>query len=236
METKKLAAVDAHHHLWDLETNHYPWLTPSPEGGPLPDFEKLCQNYLLADFRADCANQHIVKSVHVQAEHDEEDPVRETAWLQAVADDPASCGFPHAIVAGANLERDDVEGVLVASGERDPVRARAVVNAAGLAADAVAARAGFDVDACGYRLHPCKGDYFALAPGVSLRLGSLVYPVPAEAGLGVHATLDLAGRIRFGPDAHYVERLDFGVDAAKAGAFADEEGIFLIFFLIGGSH
>ena len=80
----------------------------------------------------------------------------------------------------------------------------AVVNAAGLAGDVLAERAGFDVDALGYRLHPCKGDYFALAPGAPLALSRLVYPVPAGPGLGVHATLDLGGRIRFGPDAEYV--------------------------------
>ena len=84
--------IDAHHHLWDLEENHYPWLTPNPETDPFPNFADLCQNYLLEDFRADCANQNIVKSVHVQAEHDEDDPVRETAWLQKIADDPSSGG------------------------------------------------------------------------------------------------------------------------------------------------
>ena len=47
----------------------------------------------------------------------------------------------------------------------EAISAAAVVNAAGLDSDGLAARAGFDVDACGYRLHPCKGDYFSLAPG-----------------------------------------------------------------------
>jgi L-2-hydroxyglutarate oxidase LhgO len=53
-----------------------------------------------------------------------------------------------------------------------------------------------------------------------VRVERLVYPVPAGAGLGVHATLDLAGRIRFGPDAHYVTELHYDVDPAKAGDFA----------------
>ena len=107
-----------------------------------------------------------------------------------------------------------------ATGERSRFACAAVVNAAGLAADALAERAGFDVDARGYRIRPCKGDYFALAPRAPLRLASLVYPLPVGAGLGVHATLDLGGRIRFGPDAEYVERLDYAVDPAKAPAFA----------------
>lgn len=107
-----------------------------------------------------------------------------------------------------------------ADGGAAAVHCAAVVNAAGLAADAVAALPGLDVDACGYRQHPCKGDYFALAPGAPLRVARLVYPVPAGAGLGVHATLDLGGRIRFGPDATYVDRVEYGVDPAKAEAFA----------------
>lgn len=106
-------------------------------------------------------------------------------------------------------------------GEHSEVGCAAVVNAAGLAGDAVAALVGIDVDARGYRLHPCKGDYFALAPGASLSLSSLIYPVPAGPGLGVHATLDLGGRIRFGPDATYVDSLDYGVDAAHGPDFAE---------------
>lgn len=103
----------------------------------------------------------------------------------------------------------------------------AVVNAAGLAADQIAALAGIDVDARGYRLHPCKGDYFALAPGAPLRLAQLVYPVPVQAGLGVHATLDLGGRIRFGPDTEYVRTLVYDIDPAKAEAFAAAAGRYL---------
>lgn len=107
-----LPAVDAHHHLWDLKANSYPWLTPGDAPSPFPGFEKLCRDYLVSDFRADGARQAIVKSVHVQAEHDEADPVRETAWLQSVADAPASGGFPHAIVAFADLSESGVERIL----------------------------------------------------------------------------------------------------------------------------
>jgi len=105
-------------------------------------------------------------------------------------------------------------------GERSSIGAAAVVNAAGLASDVLAERAGFDVDACGYRLHLCKGDYFSLAPGAPVGVRRLVYPVPAAVGLGVHATLDLGGRIRFGPDAEYVAEIRYDVDPAKAADFA----------------
>jgi L-2-hydroxyglutarate oxidase LhgO len=49
----------------------------------------------------------------------------------------------------------------------------------------------------------------------------LVYPVPHHdlAGLGVHATLDLGGRLRFGPDTEYVDRIDYSVNSEKADIF-----------------
>lgn len=108
----EIAAVDAHHHLWDLGVRHYSWLHPNPAGDPFPNFEQLCRDYTIEDYREDCREENIAKSVHLQAEHDADDPVRETIWLQAIADDPKSAGFPHAIVAGADLARDDIEGVL----------------------------------------------------------------------------------------------------------------------------
>ena len=116
--------------------------------------------------------------------------------------------------------------VLVA-GERQSLVASAVVNAAGLAADRVAALAGLDVDRLGYRIHPCKGDYFVLAPGSPLRVARPVYPLPSGPGLGVHATVDLDGRIRFGPDAEYVPEPRLDVDPAKAHAFARQAGRWL---------
>ena len=46
-----------------------------------------------------------------------------------------------------------------------------------------------------------------------------MYPTPQQAGLGVHATLDLAGTTRFGPDVEWVNTPDFDVDASRARHF-----------------
>lgn len=112
--------------------------------------------------------------------------------------------------------RVEIEGEV-----REAIDAGCVVDAAGLAADALASRAGLDVDGLGWRIFPCKGDYFGLAAGSRVRLSRLVYPVPQQAGLGIHATLDLAGRVRFGPDTEYVDALDYQVDPAKAPVFRE---------------
>ena len=96
-----------------------------------------------------------------------------------------------------------------------------VVNAAGLEADTVAALAGIDVDAAGYRLHWWKGSYFAVSGPAARLVSRLVYPVPTHVSLGVHAVLGLDGRLRFGPDVENLpdRRLDFSVDEAKREAF-----------------
>ena len=103
-------------------------------------------------------------------------------------------------------------------GGREQLRARWLVNAAGLGADRVAALAGVS----SYRLHWCRGDYFAVSGGRGLT-SRLIYPVPQPqmTSLGVHLTLDLAGEVRLGPDVTYVERDRPvpDVDPAKAPLF-----------------
>lgn len=111
--------------------------------------------------------------------------------------------------------------VVGATGDAESaVTTRLVVNAAGLAADSVAERMGLPVEALGLRQHPCKGDYFALAPAAPRPECPLIYPVPSGPGLGVHLTTDLSGRVLAGPDATFVEALDYAVDDSKAEAFA----------------
>jgi L-2-hydroxyglutarate oxidase LhgO len=91
-------------------------------------------------------------------------------------------------------------GFVLETGGSESLRLRAsmVINAAGLwAPEVAAALAGFPAS----RLpatHQAKGSYYALA-GRS-PFSHLVYPLPEIGGLGVHLTLDLAGRARFGPD------------------------------------
>jgi L-2-hydroxyglutarate oxidase LhgO len=96
-----------------------------------------------------------------------------------------------------------------------------IVNAAGLEADTVAALAGIDIAAAGYRLHWWKGSYFAVSGPRARITARLVYPVPTHVSLGVHAVLGLDGRLRFGPDAeHLADRIaDYRVDEAKLATF-----------------
>ncbi len=108
-------------------------------------------------------------------------------------------------------------------GERSSITSELVINAAGLHADLVAAMAGIDIDAAGYRQVYAKGSYFAVAPAKSRLISRLVYPVPAKESLGVHALIDWGGRLKFGPDIEYLPDrvLDYSVSEQKRAAFAE---------------
>jgi L-2-hydroxyglutarate oxidase LhgO len=99
------------------------------------------------------------------------------------------------------------------------LQCRYLVNAAGLEAQAVArSLAGFDPKQVPTR-YLAKGNYFVLGPRAPFR--HLIYPMPEAAGLGVHLTLDLAGRARFGPDVEWIESVDYRVDPARGDGFYD---------------
>jgi L-2-hydroxyglutarate oxidase LhgO len=125
------------------------------------------------------------------------------------------------LVALERRDRDFRLRLRTPAGEEELTSER-VVNAAGLEADTVAALAGIDVDAAGYRQHWWKGSYFSVAGAKSGLVARLVYPVPTAFSLGVHVVLGLDGRLRFGPDADHLpdRRLDYAVDETKRPAFA----------------
>lgn len=110
-------------------------------------------------------------------------------------------------------------GIVLEVGGEEPTSllTRQLFNCAGLGAQAVAQSIeGIRADAIP-SLHLSKGSYFSLArPSPFSRL---VYPVPVNDWLGVHLTLDLAGQARFGPDAEWVDAVDYSVDPARSEAF-----------------
>jgi L-2-hydroxyglutarate oxidase LhgO len=127
--------------------------------------------------------------------------------------------------AGAMLAlKSPLEGVTVRAdgfevrvAGADPVLARTLVNAAGLRAPSLARRIEGYPAAKAPPEHYAKGNYYTLARRAPF--SRLVYPVPEPGGLGVHVTLDLGGRARFGPDVEWVESIDYRVDPARAERF-----------------
>ncbi|HOV43309.1 MAG TPA: NAD(P)/FAD-dependent oxidoreductase [Syntrophothermus lipocalidus] len=110
---------------------------------------------------------------------------------------------------------------------REVIQALSVVNCAGLGAEKVAQLLGLDTESCGYRLHPCKGEYFRIRKKLSVK--HLIYPVPGINSLGIHLSFDMQDRIRLGPNAYYVDDIDYGVDEAHIDEFYDAAIAYLPF-------
>jgi L-2-hydroxyglutarate oxidase LhgO len=116
--------------------------------------------------------------------------------------------------------RREAEGFSVDFGGADPATysVRTIVNSAGHGAPALLGRLeGFPAAHVPVQ-HFAKGNYFALLGKQPFT--HLVYPVPEAAGLGIHATIDMGGRVKFGPDVQWVEHdQDLVVDPARAEKF-----------------
>jgi len=96
---------------------------------------------------------------------------------------------------------------LKTKGQDVTIRTTIVINSAGLWSDQIANLAGIE----DYKLHWCKGEYYKTSKYKGMN--TLVYPVPDPNGkyLGIHTVLDLNGNLSFGPNAYYVNKLEYGM-------------------------
>lgn len=116
---------------------------------------------------------------------------------------------------GSIVFNTDVEGIRVlengafaldmaSAGERASLTAGRLVIAAGLDASRLGAMAAANSPYVPPRTRFARGHYYALAGAEPFH--HLVYPLPRNDGtLGIHLTLDLAGRARFGPDIEWLD-------------------------------
>ena len=107
--------------------------------------------------------------------------------------------------------------------------AHIVVNCAGLNSDKIAQSAGIDIAKSSYKLHYCKGEYFSLDSKYRNLVSRLIYPVPEQAGHGIHWRQAVDGRVLLGPSAHYVEAIDYSVDETYKQYFYNSAKRFLPF-------
>jgi L-2-hydroxyglutarate oxidase LhgO len=105
-------------------------------------------------------------------------------------------------------------------GGAEPARisCRLLVNAAGLGAETLSRSIAGIPPAAIPQIRFARGVYFTLRGAQPF--GRLIYPMPDATTLGVHVTLDLAGRARFGPDIEWIEGIDYAVDPGRAALFA----------------
>jgi L-2-hydroxyglutarate oxidase LhgO len=87
-----------------------------------------------------------------------------------------------------------------------------VINCAGLWSDKVSKMVGID-----YELSYLKGEYFSLPKEYNFSV--LIYPLPEKESLGIHIGADSAGRVKAGPNAFKVDRIDYSVNREHRGQF-----------------
>ncbi|MGE3624070.1 MAG: NAD(P)/FAD-dependent oxidoreductase [Bdellovibrionales bacterium] len=112
-------------------------------------------------------------------------------------------------------------GFILETGGVSPMRiaCNTLINSAGLGAQEFARNIkGLD-PATIPPLVLAKGNYFSLAGAQPFRM--LVYPLPVLGSSGLHATCDLAGRVRFGPDVEWIDHIDYRVDPAREPKFEE---------------
>lgn len=97
-------------------------------------------------------------------------------------------------------------------GERATLTAAHLVIAAGLGASRLGAMVSAGSGYVPPSTYPARGHYYMLDGRTPFR--HLVYPLPQDGGLGIHLTLDLAGRARFGPDIEWQDEASTAFDEA----------------------
>ena len=106
-----------------------------------------------------------------------------------------------------------------------------IINCAGLESYNISKLAGLDDPS--YQLSYCKGEYFRVRPPKNKMLSRLIYPLPPQGheGLGVHATLELDGGLKLGPNAIYLDQnvYDYSVEARNNQAFYNSAKKYLPF-------
>ncbi len=127
----------------------------------------------------------------------------------------AMIAFMSPVVSG-DIEDD---GIVIRTGGSEPmaIKSKMVVNAAGLGAQSISKAIKGAPQSSIPPLYYAKGNYFTLNGQTPFK--HLIYPVPEQAGLGVHLTLDLGGQAKFGPDVEWVENLEYMVDPSRSNKF-----------------
>ncbi len=111
------------------------------------------------------------------------------------------------------------EGYLVKFSNDEVYLANTIINCAGLYSDKIAEMVGIDIKRENLQLHWCKGEYYKSSKIKDVN--HLIYPVPDPNGvfLGIHLTINLQCEVRFGPNAYYVDELNYEMNESYKPEF-----------------
>ncbi|HEU0117392.1 MAG TPA: NAD(P)/FAD-dependent oxidoreductase [Alphaproteobacteria bacterium] len=142
-------------------------------------------------------------------------------YMLALLGDAEAAGATLATHAPVTGGRATSDGITLSVGGASPmeIACKSLVNAAGLGAQALSRSIqGIPADTIPGQVL-AKGNYFSLSGKSPFEM--LIYPLPVLGSSGLHASCDLGGRVRFGPDVEWVDHIDYRVDPARLPMFED---------------
>ena len=143
------------------------------------------------------------------------------AYMLALQSDIEACGgvvLCNSEVSAVAVHNDGFLLGLASTGNEEFV-CSTLINSAGHDAQAIAGLLGPSEPPTRYL---AKGQYYAYQGRSPFR--HLIYPLPIEGGLGIHATNDLGGAARFGPDVTWVDEVNYDFDESHKADFMQAIG------------
>ena len=101
----------------------------------------------------------------------------------------------------------------IRTNKEDNIETKILINATGLWSDKISTMLGID----GLKIHYCKGEYYKT--NRYRNISCLIYPLPSEISLGIHTAIQLNGDVFFGPNAYYVDKIDYQINDSNKKSF-----------------
>lgn len=126
----------------------------------------------------------------------------------------------NSVVEDIHVDSHSELQLMVRGQENYSINAQKVVNSAGLYAVELATKIKEIPREIIPKAYYAKGHYFQLG-GKHPFTDKLVYPLNEKDGLGIHVTLDISGKVRFGPDVTWIEEIDYSFDEDLRESFVE---------------
>ena len=104
----------------------------------------------------------------------------------------------------------------IKTNNQDNIETKILINAAGLWSDKISSMLGIDE----LKVHYCKGEYYKT--NRYKNINCLIYPLPSEVSLGIHAAIQLNGDVFFGPNAYYINEINYHIDDSNKDSFLND--------------
>lgn len=101
----------------------------------------------------------------------------------------------------------------ISTNDQNNIETKVLINAAGLWSDKISSMLGLDK----LKIHYCKGEYYKT--NRYRNINCLVYPLPSDISLGIHVAIQLNGDVLFGPNAYYVNDINYSIDESNKNDF-----------------